>query len=223
LWAAAWNVPSLPTRSLLGSDILRTNPNLSVGFGLVHVGAVRPDVAVIHVQRADAMGRAHVWGPLGITEEAGLAADNVIITCEELVDSDVILSDPNRILLPETKVVAVVQEPGGAHPSPVQGHFKRDHAFYRDYAEQSRTEDGFASWLKRWVVDVPDRASYLHGIDLESVERSLILKALDKAGGNVTRAARLLGLSRRTLQYRLEKMESAPERAPGAPKGARAL
>jgi len=165
LWAAAWNVPSLPTRTLLGSDILRTNPNLSVGFGLVHVGAVRPDVAVIHVQRADAMGRAHAWGPLGISEEAGLAADRVIVTCEELVDSDVTLSDPNRILLPETKVVAVVHEPGGAHPSPVQGYFKRDHAFYRDYAEQSRTADGFAAWLNRWVFDVPDRATYLSRID----------------------------------------------------------
>jgi len=165
LWAAAWNVPSLPTRTLLGSDILRTNPNLSVGFGLVHVGAVRPDVAVIHVQRADAMGRAHAWGPLGISEEAGLAADRVIVTCEELVDSDVTLSDPNRILLPETKVVAVVHEPGAAHPSPVQGYFKRDHAFYRDYAEQSRTADGFAAWLNRWVFEVPDRATYLSRID----------------------------------------------------------
>jgi glutaconate CoA-transferase subunit A len=165
LWAAAWNVPSLPTRTLLGSDILRTNPNLSVGFGLVHVGAVRPDVAVIHVQRADAMGRAHAWGPLGISEEAGLAADRVIVTCEELVDSDVTLSDPNRILLPETKVVAVVHEPGGAHPSPVQGYFKRDHAFYRDYAEQSRTADGFTAWLNRWVFEVPDRATYISHID----------------------------------------------------------
>jgi len=165
LWAAAWNVPSLPTRTLLGSDILRTNPNLSLGFGLVHVGEVRPDVSVIHVQRADAMGRAHAWGPLGISEDAGLAADRVIVTCEELVDSDVTLSDPNRILLPETKVVAVVHEPGGAHPSPVQGYFKRDHAFYRDYAEQSRTADGFAAWLHRWVFEVPDRATYLSRID----------------------------------------------------------
>jgi len=169
LWAAAWNVPSLPTRTLLGSDILHTNPNLSTGFGIVHVGAVRPDVAIIHAQRADAMGRAHLWGPLGITEEAGLAADRVVVSCEELVDVGVILSDPNRILLPETKVAAVVHEPGGAHPSPVQGYFKRDHAFYRDYSEQSRSEDGFASWLKRWVLDVPDRAAYLQGFDVESL------------------------------------------------------
>ncbi|HEV2033168.1 MAG TPA: CoA-transferase [Candidatus Dormibacteraeota bacterium] len=167
LWAAAWNVPSLPTRTLLGSDILHTNPSLNDAGGLVRVGAVRPDIAIVHVQRADAMGRAHAWGPLGITEEAGLAAEGVVLTCEELVDSDITLSDPSRILFPETKVVAVVHEPGGAHPSPVQGHFKRDHAFFRDYAEQSRTVPGYDAWLKRWVLDVADRAGYLRMLDLE--------------------------------------------------------
>ncbi len=169
LWAAAWNVPSLPTRTLLGSDILRTNPGISDAGGLVRVGAVRPDVAIVHVQRADAMGRAHAWGPLGIAEEAGLAAERVVLTCEELVDAVVTLSDPNRILFPETKVVAVVHEPGGAHPSPVQGYFKRDHAFFRDYAEQSRTEPGYDAWLNRWVLDVPDRAAYLRMLDLASL------------------------------------------------------
>jgi Acyl CoA:acetate/3-ketoacid CoA transferase, alpha subunit len=165
LWAAAWNVPSLPTRTLVGSDILRTNPGLVAADGLVHVQAVRPDVAIVHVQRADQMGRAHAWGPMGVTEEAGLAADRVIITCEELVDAGVTLSDPNRILFPETKVVAVVHEPGGAHPSPVQGFFKRDHLFYRDYAERSRTAGGYDAWLKEWVMQVPDRATYMSRVD----------------------------------------------------------
>jgi glutaconate CoA-transferase subunit A len=168
LWAAAWNVPSLPTRTLLGSDILRTNPGLVAADGLVHIQAVRPDVAIVHVQRADELGRAHAWGPLGVTEEAGLAADRVIVTCEELVDAAITLSDPNRILLPETKVVAVVHEPGGAHPSPVQGFFRRDHAFYRDYAGQSRSVDGYRSWLNRWVLEVADRASYLKLLDIDS-------------------------------------------------------
>jgi glutaconate CoA-transferase, subunit A len=178
LWAAAWNVPSLPARTLLGSDILGTNPNITSADGLVHISAVRPDVAVIHVQRADAMGRAHAWGPLGITEEAGLAADHVVLTCEELVDASVTLSDPNRILLPETKVVAVVHEPGGAHPSPVQGFFKRDHSFYRDYAAESRTAEGFGAWLKRWVTDVPDRAAYLKQLDVEGLRvKGLALSA----------------------------------------------
>ena len=166
LWAAAWNVPSLPARTLLGSGIVDTNPNLKAADGLVHINAVRPDVALVHVQRADAMGRAHAWGPLGITEEAGLAAQHIVLTCEELVGESVTLSDPNRILFPETKVVAVVHEPGGAHPSPVQGYFKRDHSFFRDYAAQSRTADGFAEWLERWVLGVPDRTAYLGQIDV---------------------------------------------------------
>jgi glutaconate CoA-transferase subunit A len=169
LWAAAWSVPSLPTRTLLGSDILRTNPGLVVGDGVVHVEAVRPDVAIVHVQRADEMGRVHAWGPMGVTEEAGLAAGVVIVSCEELVDESITLSDPNRILFPETRVVAVVHEPGGAHPSPVQGFFKRDHAFYREYAEQSRTVDGYDAWLQQWVMQVPDRATYLSHIDSDAL------------------------------------------------------
>jgi len=160
LWAAAWNAPYIPTRTLLGSYILKTNPNLTLDGDAVRVMPVQPDVAIVHVQRCDAEGRAHAWGPLGITEEAGLAASRVIVSCEELVDSSSLLKHPNRILFPETKVVAVVHEPGGAHPSPVQGYFNRDHAFYRDYAHASRSQDGFDAWLKRWVLDVPDRAAY---------------------------------------------------------------
>src|SRR5438034_3205839 len=169
LWAAAWNVPYLPARTLLGSDILGTNPNIREVDGLVHISAVRPDVTILHVQRCDAQGRAHAWGPLGISEQAGLAAERVIIACEELVDAAVTLSDPNRILLPETKVVAVVHEPGGAHPSPVQGFFKRDHAFYRDYAQRSRSVEGFEGWLREWVLATPDRTTYLERIDADAL------------------------------------------------------
>jgi two-component system NtrC family response regulator len=64
-------------------------------------------------------------------------------------------------------------------------------------------------------VEIPEE-----GLDLDGLERRLILRALDKAGGNVTRAARLLRLSRRTLQYRLEKIQGAPDGAAGAPDGA---
>ena len=169
LWAAAWNVPFLPARTLLGSDILRTNPNVREVDGLVHISAVRPDVTILHVQRCDAQGRAHAWGPLGVSEEAGLAAERVIISCEELVDPAVTLSDPNRILLPETKVVAVVHEPGGAHPSPVQGFWKRDHALDNAYAAESRTREGYEAWLKRWVLDVPDRKTYMTMVEVDSI------------------------------------------------------
>jgi glutaconate CoA-transferase subunit A len=181
LWAAAWGSPYVPTRTLLGSDIVRTNPDLEPHEGAVRVRPVRPDVTILHAQRADAGGRAHLWGPLGISEEAGLAARQVIVCCERLVDAEVVLSDPNRIFLPETKVVAVVPEPGGTHPAPLQGHWRRDHAFYRDYAERSRTADGFRAWLDEWVLGVRDRDAYLRKIETEAlrVRRSLLSVPID--------------------------------------------
>jgi glutaconate CoA-transferase subunit A len=165
LWAAAWGSPYIPTPTLLGSDIVRTNPDLKLSDGAVHVLPVQPDVTILHAQRADTEGHAHLWGPLGISEEAGLAAGKVIVCCEELVAAEVVLSDPNRVLLPETKVVAVVHEPGGTHPAPLQGFWRRDHAAYRDYAARSRTAGGFREWLENWVLAVADRREYLAKLD----------------------------------------------------------
>ncbi len=152
LLAAAMGVPYLPTRTLLGSDLSVGNPRLSrADHGLLHVAAIEPDVAILHVQRADEAGHAHCWGNLGLVREAGMAARRVILTAEEIVPSDVIMSDPNRILLPPQKVSAVVLGPGGAYPSPVQGRYGRDHAAFTDYHQRTRERDGFLSWLDEWV------------------------------------------------------------------------
>lgn len=161
LLATAMGVPYLPTRTLLGSDLVDRNPRIERAEpGLLHVQAIEPDVAILHVQRADAEGHAHCWGNLGITREAGLAARHVILTAEEIVDAEVILSDPNRVLLPPYRVSAVVHAPGGGHPSPVQGYYGRDHACFADYHARSRERDGFLGWLDEWVLDVSDLAAY---------------------------------------------------------------
>ena len=173
LLAGALGVPYIPMRSLLGSDIARDHPSIRPapspldGTPTLLVPALTPDVAIIHVQRADAEGRAHVWGGLGICEEAALAAQGVIYTAEEIVPADVILSDPNRVLAPAFKTLAVVHCPGGAHPSPVQGYYNRDHAAFAEYHERSRTPEGFADWLRETVLDVPDRAAYLDHLGAE--------------------------------------------------------
>jgi glutaconate CoA-transferase subunit A len=163
LQAAAMGVPHLPTRTLLGSDLAQRNPRITRGAaaGVLHVAALQPDVAILHVQRADVEGHAHCWGNLGLSKEAGLAARRVILVAEEIVPPEVILSDPNRILLPPHKVAAVVHEPGGAHPSPVQGGYGRDHAAFGEYHQVSRSRDGFRSWLQEWVFEVPDRGAYI--------------------------------------------------------------
>jgi glutaconate CoA-transferase, subunit A len=173
LLAGALGVPYIPMRSLLGSDIARDHPSIRPapspldGAPTLLVPALTPDVAIVHVQRADADGRAHVWGGLGICEEAALAAKGVIYTAEEIVPADVILSDPNRVLAPAFKTLAVVHCPGGAHPSPVQGCYNRDHAAFAEYHERPRTPEGFAAWLREIVLDVPDRAAYLDRLGAE--------------------------------------------------------
>ena len=88
------------------------------------------------------------------------------------------LSDPNRVLLPETKVVAVVHEPGGTHPAPLQGFWRRDHAAYRQYAARSRTEEGFQAWLEEWVLRVADRGQYMTMVDTDALR---ILRHLHSA------------------------------------------
>ena len=167
LEAAALGVPYLPTRTLLGSDILARNPRLRsaacpfTGEPLVLVPALVPDVAVLHVQRADPEGNCQAWGPTGVTAAAGKASRTVIVVCEELVEPAVIRSDPNRTLLPGFLVTAVVHLPWGAHPSPVQGHYNRDHAVYADYHARTASAAGAEAWLREWVRDVPDHAAYL--------------------------------------------------------------
>src|SRR5271168_314413 len=149
LHAAALGVPFLPTYATLGSDLLKKNGNLREFSSpvseekLVAVRALRPDVAILHVQRSDAQGNAHIWGSLGVAVDGARAARKVIVVAEEIVEPAVISSDPNRTLIPGFLVAAVVHEPGGAHPSPVQGSYGRDHAFFTEYHEQTRRLEDF--------------------------------------------------------------------------------
>src|SRR3989442_727010 len=162
LLAAAMGVPYLPTRTLLGSDLVKRNPRLRPGgTGLLHVAAIQPDVAILHVQRADAEGHAHCWGNLGVTKPAALAAKRLIIVAEEIWPRERILSDPGLVLAPTLKVAAVVHEPFGAYPSPVQGCYGRGHDFYHRYHEETRTVDGTRAWLDRWVYGAADWKGFL--------------------------------------------------------------
>jgi len=167
LTAGALGVPYMPTRTLLGSDIAREGSTFAGGtspFGgeqLLYVPAIVPDVTVLHVQRASDDGGAHAWGNLGVSAEAALAAKRVIVVAEEIVERSVITSDPNRVLVPPFRVSAVVHEPGGAHPSSVQGSHGRDHAFYGEYHAATKTAAGSDEWLARWVRGVEGRAEYL--------------------------------------------------------------
>jgi glutaconate CoA-transferase, subunit A len=176
LHAGALGVPFLPTYATLGSDLLKKNGNLREFSSpvseekLVAVRALRPDVAILHVQRSDAQGNAHIWGSLGVAVDGARAARKIIVVAEEIAESEVIASDPNRTLVPGFLVAAVVHEPGGAHPSPVQGYYGRDHACFSQYHEQTRRLEDFEDWLAHWVVQVTDRQGYCKQLGAGRVE-----------------------------------------------------
>ena len=177
LKAAAMGLPYLPTFTGIGGDIVRGHPHIRPvddpfgGPSLLAVAAVKPDVAIVHVQRADVQGNAHLWGNLGLTVEAAYAARRTIVTCEEIVPEAVIRSDPNRTVIPGFLVTAVVEEPGGALPSSVQGYWRRDFEPFLRYHRDSRTLDGFQAWLREWVLDLPDRQAYLRHMGDAAAER----------------------------------------------------
>jgi glutaconate CoA-transferase subunit A len=176
LRAGASGVPFLPVRTALGSSLFKTNPGLKIMTcpfthdTLAAVAAITPDVAIVHVQRSDPFGNAHMWGSLGVIREACLASDKIIITSESIVDSQVITSDPNRIFSPGFRVSAVVHVPWGGHPSAVPGYYNRDHQAYLEYRDSSRTPEQFDAWRKEWVDNLPDRQAYVQHTGKDRLE-----------------------------------------------------
>jgi len=127
---------------------------------VVVVPALNPDVAIVHVQRADAEGNAQIWGIIGEQKEAAFAAQRVILTAEEIVDEAVIRSDPNRTIIPAFIVDAVCHVPYASHPSYTQGYYDRDNAFYLEWDEVSKSIDSVREYLNEWVYGVADRQEY---------------------------------------------------------------
>jgi glutaconate CoA-transferase subunit A len=175
LQAGASGLPFLPTRTVKGSDFRNGSQFASVRCPftdeeLLAVRAIRPDVAVLHVQRADAQGNAQAWGNFGVMREAAMAAKKVILTCEEIVDHEVILSDPNRNVIPGFVVSSVVHEPFGSHPSPTQGYTRRDDNFFFEYHKATRSREGFEKWLQKWVLEVKDHREFLELLGADRVQ-----------------------------------------------------
>jgi glutaconate CoA-transferase subunit A len=129
------------------------------GEVLAATPAVRPDVAVIHAQKADWKGNVLLWGILGVQKEAVLAAKRAIVTVEERVRS--LDAPPNACILPGWVVTAVCEVPRGATPSYAHGYYERDNVFYRAWDQVSRDRDRFIAWLDRHVLNSEDFAGYL--------------------------------------------------------------
>ncbi|MDY7561743.1 CoA transferase subunit A [Pseudomonas sp. 10B1] len=155
--AGASGLPFAVLRAYAGSDLPKVNRYIKTvtcpftGEVLAAVPAVRPDVTVIHAQKADRKGNVLLWGILGVQKEAALAAKRCIVTVEEIVDN---LNAPmNACVLPTWALSAVCLVPGGAHPSYAHGYYERDNRFYQAWDAIARDRESFSAWI----------ADYIHG------------------------------------------------------------
>lgn len=125
------------------------------------VPAANPDVCLVHVQRADEFGNAQHWGGLGSTAHACLASKRIIVSCEEIVDHDVIRSSPHHTIVPGFRVDAVVEIPWGCHPMEMSGCCSTDVNMTAAFTIANMSEAGLRNWMNEWIYSVPDRASYI--------------------------------------------------------------
>lgn len=173
LQAGASGLPFIPMNLTGATDLEKANPKYRrvtdpySGNEVIVLPPLNPDIAIVHVQRADKAGNAHIWGIIGEQKEAAFASRHVILTAEEIVSEETIRSDPNRTLIPEFIVDAVCEVPYCAHPSYTQGYYDRDNTFYLSWDGLSESRQALDQYLNEWVFGVRDRQQYWHKLGAE--------------------------------------------------------
>lgn len=177
LQAGATGLPFMPMKQTGAVDLEKANPLYKrvidpySGEEVIVVPPLLPDVSIVHVQRADRLGNAHIWGIIGEQREAAFAAKHVILTAEEIVDESVIRSDPNRTLIPGMIVDAVCHVPYCAHPSYTQGYYDRDNDFYLMWDKVSEDDQKVQAYLDEWIFGLADREAYWQKLGVAVYER----------------------------------------------------
>ncbi|MPZ80205.1 MAG: CoA transferase subunit A [Actinophytocola sp.] len=160
--AGASDLPFAVLRGYQGTDLaehtdtIRTVICPFTGEELAAVPAIRPDVAVIHAQRADRRGNVQLWGLAGVQKEAVLASTRSLVTVEEIVEE--LEPRPDAVVLPTWVVSAVAEVPGGARPSYAQDYYERDNDAYRAWDEVSRDRETFNAWLADTIYETAESA-----------------------------------------------------------------
>ena len=173
LMAGAMGMPFVPVKDMVGTDLMKVKSFLGDnkykmiespfdGSPVMLVPALRPDVAIIHVQQADEDGNAQMWGIGGDCKWGANAAGKVIVSCERIVSRETVGKDPSRTIVPSFKVVAVTEEPFGAHPGYTPGFYDADLSYGYLYKEASNTVEGFQAFVDEWVFGVKDRSDYVN-------------------------------------------------------------
>jgi glutaconate CoA-transferase, subunit A len=167
--AGASGLPFGVLRGYLGTDLPKYNTKIKfiecpfTGEKLAAVPAHRPDVTVVHAQKADRKGNVLMWGVVGVQKEAVLAAKRSIVTVEEIVDD--LAAPPNSVVLPSWVVGAVCEVKGGAFPSYAQGYYRRNNAFYKKWDTISRERESFQQWIERHIMGTRDFEGFKQSLE----------------------------------------------------------
>jgi len=175
--AGAMGLPYMPTKSLLGTDFLKYNSRIITTLDpfnnepIALVPAANPDVAIVHVSRCDRKGNSQIFGFSSNIENMARAAKHTIVTCEEIVPTDVIRNYGNLTIIPGYSVDAVVELPFASHPWNMGYAYAYDFVFAKDYVQQTATREGFLAWLEEWVYNVPDHEAYCRKVGWERLHK----------------------------------------------------
>lgn len=170
--AGASNLPFAVLRGYQGSDLVKVNPDIKfiacpyTGEQLATVPSVRPDVTIIHAQKADRAGNVLIQGILGVQKEAALAAQHCIVTVEEIVDD--LQAPMNACVLPSWALTAVCVVPGGAHPSYAHGYYERDNRFYQAWDPIARDRETFTAWIDTFIRGTEDFLQFQAKLNAEA-------------------------------------------------------
>lgn len=175
--AGAMGLPFFPTYSLIGSDIMTYNKDIKqiddpyTGKPIALVPAANPDVALIHCSRADIHGNAQIFGFTANAENSARAAKHTIITCEEIVDTSVIMEQPNATSIPYYTVDAVVHLPFACHPWNFPYDYAYDIPFHSMQVKSFKTREGYLAWLDEWCYGTKDHDEYLDKVGRDRLQK----------------------------------------------------
>lgn len=174
--ATAMGVPFLPARSMLGTDMVKYSSAKVIedpftGLKVCLLPALILDVAIIHVHRSDKYGNSQIEGITGFGAEMARACKRLIISAEEIVDTDEIRKYPDRTIIPYYLVDAVVHAPFGSHPGEMAYVYGRDEPIIKEWVESSRTPEGAQAYLDKYVYGVKDHQEYLELIGKERLDQ----------------------------------------------------
>jgi glutaconate CoA-transferase subunit A len=144
-------------RSFMGENKYKVIDCPYTGKKILTVPAANPDVCIVHVQRADKFGNAQYWGALGSVAAAALASKKIVVSCEEIVEHDIIQSSPHLTMIPAYRVDAVVEVPWGAHPTEVLGYYNLDRTMYAMFFLMDMAGESLKTWMNEWVYGCPNR------------------------------------------------------------------